>query len=112
MTANQFRRLALSLPGNFRECPYGPPGFSRGWEGFRHIGYPDDAWGMVKLTPARQKQFVRDEPKVFEPVKGDWGRQGSTSVRLKSATKSKLFGAMVAAWRNAAPKSIADGFDD
>jgi hypothetical protein len=62
---------------------------------------------MVKLTPDEQELFVQMEPDGFQPVKGGWGRQGATNVRLKSAKKSTLREALLAAWRLRAPKSLA-----
>ena len=40
---------------------------------FATLGAPDAGWGMVKLTPEQQKQFVCAEPNAFVPVKGGWG---------------------------------------
>jgi len=108
MTATQFRRMALSLPGASERAHMSHPDFRIGRKIFATLGYPDDAWGMVKFTPAQQRQFVRSEPKIFAPVKGSWGRQGCTNVCLRRATKAKLFGAMVAAWRNIAPQEIVE----
>lgn len=73
--------------------------------------WPDAHWGMVKLTPAEQAILVQAEPAVFVPVKGGWGRRGATSMRLKAANKATLRSALVAAWRNAAPKRLAEQFD-
>ncbi len=57
----------------------------RGGKIFATLAYPDKKWGMVKLTPEQQEEFVRAEPEVFEPVKGGWGRGGATSVRLENS---------------------------
>ena len=74
--------------------------------------WPDNKFGMVKLTPEQQVAFVEAEPKVFQPVKGAWGRQGCTSVCLAAAKKGTLWPAMVAAWINRAPKRLAQEFED
>jgi hypothetical protein len=76
---------------------------------FATLGYPDSDWGMVKLTPDQQTSFVRAEPTVYVPVKGAWGRKGSTSVRLESASEATLRHALALAWRNVAPKRLLDG---
>ena len=73
---------------------------------FATLGYPDEAWGMVKLTPEQQAAFVDTRPKVFVPVKGGWGRQGATNVRLDAATARTLRPALATAWRNAAPPEL------
>jgi len=39
------------------------------------LAYPDKAWGMVKLTPEQQSDFVHDDPEAFVPVKGGWDRR-------------------------------------
>ncbi len=83
----------------------------RGGKIFATLAYPDKKWGMVKLTPEQQEEFVRAEPVVFEPVKGGWGRGGATSVRLESAKKKTVRPAMAAAWCNAAPKRLAREFE-
>ena len=108
MTADQFRRLALSLPGVSERAHMNHPDFRVGGKIFATLGAPDKEWGMVKLTPEQQRRFVRDEPDVFVPVKGAWGRQGCTNVCLKPATKAVLSPAMVAAWRNLAPEELVE----
>ena len=66
------------------------PDFRVGNKIFATLGYPDDGWGMVKLSPRDQMQFVEGESKAFLPVKGAWGRQGATIVRLSAVTKTSL----------------------
>jgi len=111
MTADQFRRLAISLPGVSERAHVGHPDFRVGGKVFATLGYPDAAWGMVKLTPQQQSEFVRSEPTIFVPVKGAWGRKGCTNVCLKRATKARLTPAMVAGWRNLAPDDLVDETD-
>jgi hypothetical protein len=83
----------------------------RGGKIFATLAYPDKSRGMVKLTPEQQDEFARAEPRVFEPVKGGWGRGGATTLHLKAATKPILRPAMVAAWCNAAPMKLAQEFE-
>jgi len=60
---------------------------------------------MIKLTPEQQAVWCKDEPGMFEPVPGGWGRGGATLVKLKPATKIILKRAMQDAWNNVtAPK--------
>jgi len=86
MTANEFRRLALSLPEVVEAAHMGHPTF----------GWPEKSSprlailvGMGCRSPDGEQQdlFVRTEPKSFMPVKGGWGRAGATNVRLPSARK-------------------------
>jgi len=112
VTADQFRRVALAFPEAFESSHMRHPDFRvRGGKLFATLAYPDKGWGMVKLTPEQQEEFVGAEPEVFVPVKGGWGRGGATSVRLRGATKKVLQPAMAAAWCNAAPKKLAREFE-
>jgi hypothetical protein len=111
VTAEQFRRLALTFPEAYESSHMEHPDFRvRGGKIFATLS-PGEKSGMVKLTPEQQDEFVHAQPEVFEPVKGEWGRGGATSVRLKSATKATLRPAMAAAWCNAAPKKLAQEFE-
>jgi hypothetical protein len=49
---------------------------------FATLGYPDDNWAMVKLTPEQQQAMVTTTPDVFVPAKGAWGTRGATLLRL------------------------------
>jgi len=111
MTADDFRSLALSLPEATEESHMNHPDFRVRGKIFATLG-PDEAWGMVKLTPEQQGLFVRTEPKVFQPIKGGWGRRGCTQVILEAATEPSVRQALVAAWRNTAPKTLARQLDD
>jgi hypothetical protein len=110
MTTEDFRRLALSLPEASESAHMGHPDFRVRNKIFATI-WPDEGWGMVKLTPEQQAEFVRAEPAVFSPVKGGWGRRGATSVRLGLANQTILWDALLLAWRNAAPKKLARQLD-
>ncbi|MBO0701115.1 MAG: MmcQ/YjbR family DNA-binding protein [Zavarzinella sp.] len=111
MTAGDFRALALSLPEAVESAHMDHPDFRVRGKIFATLG-PDETWGMVKLTPDQQKLFVRTEPAVFEPVAGRWGRRGATRVRLEAATEPAVRQALIAAWRNTAPKRLAKQLED
>ncbi len=111
MTQKDFRRIALSFPATSESAHMNHPDFRVCGKIFATMGYPDAAWGMVKLTPEQQEEFVGAEPAVFEPVKGGWGRKGATSVRLKSIKKSSLRAALAAAWCNRASRALARQFE-
>ena len=106
MSAARFRRVALALPGVVEGAHHGHADFRVGKRVFASLGYPDDAWGMVKLTPEQQALLVETEPEMFRPVPGAWGRNGSTNVRLAKADQVTLKSALMMAWRNVAPKSL------
>lgn len=102
MTADDFRRLALSLPDALESSHMGHPDFRVHGKIFATLEYPDKSWGMVKLTPEDQQTFVHAQPEAFVTVKGAWGSQGCTSVRLEIADETTLTQALGIAWRNAA----------
>jgi hypothetical protein len=106
MTPATFRRLALTLPESVEQAHMNHPDFRVRGKIFATLGYPDNTRAMVKLGPAQQDAFVAAYPKVFAPVKGSWGRKGCTTVHLKAATPGVIRPALVAAWRNYAPKSL------
>ena len=109
MTANQFRKIALSLPETEERAHMDHPDFRVAGKIFATLGYPDKTRGMVKLSPEDQHNFAKDYPDAFVPVKGAWGRRGATSVHLKTANKDALAKAIHAAWRNTAPKRLLKG---
>ena len=105
MTPNQFRKLALELPDAVEAEHMDHPDFRVGGKIFATIG-PAAEWGMVKLTPEQQKTFVKTEPKSFEPFNGAWGKRGCTKVTFAEADESSVRQALLAAWRNTAPKKL------
>ena len=111
MTADDFRRIALSFPATEERAHHHHPDFRVRGKIFATLGYPEDGWGMVKLAPEQQHNFVEAFPAAFMPVTGAWGRKGATSVRLKAAHKTLVRRALAAAWRNTAPKPLVDQFD-
>jgi len=110
LTADGFRRLALSLPEAAESAHMGHPDFRVRGKIFATIGWPDRGWAMVKLTPEQQAAFVEAEPAVFTPVKGGWGRRGATTVRLRAAKTTAVRHALFEAWRNAAPRRLVVTF--
>ena len=78
---------------------------------FASLG-PHEAWGMVKLAPKQQREFVREEPKAFQPFNGAWGASGCTKVQLPAAKKEMVRRALLAAWLNTAPKRLSDQFQN
>ena len=107
MTADGFRRLALSMPESSEVGHMGHPDFRVGGKIFATLGYPDEKWGVLKLTPEQQEAVTAAEPRVFVAVKGAWGRRGATAVCLRDARTRSLRVALGAAWRNVAPAALA-----
>jgi hypothetical protein len=107
VTREEFRHMALSFPETEERTHMNHPDFRVCGKIFATLGYPDKNCGMVKLTPEQQQELMHDDPGTFDPCSGAWGRQGSTSVRLKAVKKATLRRALEAAWRNVAPKKLA-----
>ena len=109
MRASDFRKIALSFPGAIESAHMSHPDFRVGGRIFATLGYPDEEWAMIKLTPEEQRNFIRTDPDVFQPVKGAWGRRGNTNVYLPTAEIDRVREALSVAWRNTAPKRLSHG---
>ena len=108
MSATRFRKVALALPEAIEGAHQGHADFRVGKRIFATLGYPDESWGMVKLTVEQQSMLVEAEPEIFRPVPGGWGKHGATNVRLSKADAKTLESALGMAWRNVAPKALIE----
>jgi hypothetical protein len=104
MTTDDFRQMALSFPGAIESAHMNHPDFRANKKIFATLHYPDDGWAMVKLPPDQQQSFVELQPSAFVPVKGAWGLQGATNVRLKIVKEESLRGALTLAFQHASQK--------
>ena len=111
MTADEFRKMALSFPDTLEAAHMGHPDFRVGGKIFATLSPPGQGWAMVKLTPEQQESFAQTEPKVFSAFNGAWGRDGATKVQLRVAKKTTLRAALAFAWRNRAPKRLVQAFE-
>ena len=100
MTTEEFRKMALEIPGAVERSHMNHPDFRIAGKIFASLGVPDESWGMVKLTPEQQRAFIKKAPEVFKPCSGAWGRQGATNVYLAAAKASIVCGALDAAAKN------------
>lgn len=99
MTAVDFRRLALALPGAEEGAHMGAVDFRVGGHIFATLAAVQQGYGNVMLTPAQQAGFVAEAPNIFLPVPGGWGRMGATHVRLAETDEETLAGALRTAWK-------------
>jgi hypothetical protein len=99
-----FAASLLAFPGAVESSHMGHPDFRVQGKIFARLRYPDESWGMVKLSPDEQQTFIEAQPEVFLPVKGAWGGQGSTNVRLEAVDASALSHALGIAWQAASVK--------
>ena len=108
MTPEAFRSIVVKFPGAVESEHMGHPDFRYKGKVFATLGYPEQGWGMVKLSPHQQKYFLKKAPSVFDRARGAWGRAGSTVVRLSSAKAAVVRPAILAAYENvAAPRKHA-----
>ena len=99
MTAADFRRLALLLDGAEEASHMGSPDFRVGGRIFATLAHQAQGYGNLMLSPEQQAAFVGEQPKVFLPVAGGWGRNGATHIRLAAANEDVLAGALHTAWK-------------
>lgn len=104
MSPADFRRIALEMDGACEGKHMGHPDFRVSGKIFATLGYPDQNSAVVLLTPEEQAAFVRAAPRVFTPVKGGWGRRGSTQIALGAVEARTLRKAVKTAWQRRAPK--------
>jgi len=99
MTPADFKRIALSFEGAEQGSHMGAVDFRVGGRIFATLASVKDGYGNLIITPEMQADFVREQPDVFLPIAGGWGRMGMTHIRLAAASKDVLTGALEAAWR-------------
>jgi hypothetical protein len=99
MNTTTFRRMALALEDAVEGAHMDHPDFRVKNRVFASL-HSKDRFGMVKLTPAQQKEFVEGHPGAFEPESGAWGRSGYTRVILNAADEEAVGEALTLAWQN------------
>lgn len=98
-TAQDFRRIALSLEGVEEYCHAGFPAFRVGGRKFASLASQTGGYGNLMLTLEQQAAFVEEAPGIFLPIPGGWGKMGHTHVRLAAASEDVLTGALRTAWK-------------
>jgi hypothetical protein len=101
VNAKDFRRIALGMEGAVEASHMDHPDFRVNGKIFATI-HTNNAQGMVKLTPEQQERLIRENPKMFHPAAGEWGRSGSTMVTFAEAKDDVVGEAMTLAWQNLA----------
>ena len=109
MTAADFRRIALSLEGAEEGSHMGAVDFRVGGRIFATLASVEQGYGNLMLTPEQQAEFVADQPDVFAPIAGGWGRMGATHIRLVRADEDVLAGALRTAWSLRVAKNAKTG---
>ena len=106
MTANDFRRIALSLPGVAEGAHFNNPDFRVAGKIFATLALQNEGFGTLLLTPQQQAGMIEDASEMFSPVPGGWGRRGATRVLLAKVAPDILEGALRVAWRRKAPQRL------
>jgi len=109
MTAEDFRRIALSLPGAEESSHMGGPDFRVGGRIFATLASQSRGYGNLMLAPEQQAAFVEELPEMFLPVAGGWGKTGATHIRLAAANADVLAGALRTAWKLRLEKNAKPG---
>ncbi len=109
MTVDDFRTIALSLEGAEESSHMGQPDFRVGGRIFATLAAAEQGYGNLMLTPEQQSAFVEELPEVFMPIPGGWGRNGATHIRLATANKDVLAGALRTAWQLRLEKNRKSG---
>ena len=99
MTEADFRRIALSFEGAEQGSHFGATDFRVGGRIFATLASISEGYGNLMLTVEHQKAFVEEQPKIFLPIHGGWGRMGMTHIRLAAADEDTLTGALHTAWK-------------
>src|SRR5882724_8275408 len=99
MHASDFRRIALSLDGAEESSHMGAPDFRVGGRIFATLASEKQGYGNLMLTPEQQADFVTEQPDIFVPIVGGWGRMVMTHILLATANEDVLTGALRTAWK-------------
>jgi len=99
MNAADFKRIALSLEGAEEGSHMGALDFRVGGRIFATLASVKQGYGNLMLTLEQQAAFVAEEPEVFLPIAGGWGRMGCTHIRLAAASEDLMAGALRTAWK-------------
>jgi len=109
MDISDFRRIALSLEGAEESSHMGAADFRVGGRIFATLASQSQGYGNLMLTLEQQAMFVEEQPEVFVPIAGGWGRMGATHIVLAKANEDLLAGALRTAWKLRREKNEKSG---
>ena len=72
---------------------------------FATLAHQAQGYGNLMLSPEQQAAFLEDQPEMFLPISGGWGKMGMTHVRLAAVTEEVLTGALHTAWKSRVEKN-------
>src|SRR5262249_45460903 len=102
--------LSFAAKPDFAESSHmGAPDFRVGGRIFATLASQKEGYGNLMLTPEQQAEFVAEQPDVFVPIAGGWGRMGMTHIRLATTNEDVLEGALRTAWKLRLEKNARAG---
>jgi hypothetical protein len=109
MTPSDFRRIALSFPGAEEGSHMGAVDFRVGGRIFATLASVKQGYGNLMLTLEHQAAFVEEQPEIFLPIPGGWGKSGATHIRLAAVNEDVLTGALHTAYKLRVEKNQKSG---
>jgi hypothetical protein len=109
MTADDFRRIALSFEGAEESSHMGAADFRVEGRIFATLASVKEGYGNLMINLEQQAAFIAERPDLFLPVHGGWGRMGITHIRLALADEDTLAGALHTAWKLRVEKNRKGG---
>jgi hypothetical protein len=108
MTTDEFRALALSLPGAIEKPHFERASFRVDAPRGKTIATLLDAemTANVFLSVDEQDMLISAEPEIFSKVPNKWGDKGATTIQLAKADQLTVQSALKMSWRHAAPESF------
>lgn len=110
ITADEVRRVALSLPGAEEKEAWGHPTFRVRDKIFASLA-ADGSGGGVKTSLQEQSLLISSDRESFS-VADYVGRFGWVSVKLATVDPEVVRSIIVEAWRRTAPKKLVKQYDD
>jgi hypothetical protein len=109
ITADEFRRVVLSLPETEERETWGHPTFRIRDKMFATLS-DDGRQATVKATRQEQAALVAAAPETFD-IPAYVGRHGWVGVRLATADPVELAELLIEAWRQTAPQRLVKAYD-
>jgi hypothetical protein len=109
ITADELRRVVLSLPEAEERETWGHPTFRVRDKMFAALS-DDGRQASVKATRQEQAALIATAPETFS-VPAYVGRHGWVSVELATVDPAELAELVVEAWRQTAPKRLVAAYD-
>lgn len=111
MNADDFRRLALSLPGAVEGSHRAAAEFRVGGRVFATLASKKQGSGNLMLTPEQQAAFVAELPVAFPPIKGGVGTDGDDPYPFGCGQRGSTGrrGALRTAWKRRMGKNAKAG---